>query len=55
MEKAAQELDYETAARLRDQIAALREIQQKQVITTGQGNLDIIGLAQQTPHYVLYV
>lgn len=55
MEKAAQELDYETAARLRDQIAALREIQQKQVITTGQGNLDIIGLAQQTSHYVLYV
>lgn len=55
MEKAAHELDYETAARLRDQIAALREIQQKQVITTGLGNLDIIGLAQQTSHYVLYV
>lgn len=55
MERAAQELDYETAARLRDEIAALREIQQKQVITTGQGNLDIIGLAQQTSHYVLYV
>lgn len=55
MEKAAQKLDYETAARLRDQIASLREIQQKQVITTGQGNLDIIGLAQQAAHYVLYV
>ncbi|MFZ0219658.1 MAG: excinuclease ABC subunit UvrC [Candidatus Aquirickettsiella sp.] len=55
MELAAQQLDYETAARLRDQIAALREIQQKQVITIGQGNLDIIGLAQQTSHYVLYV
>ncbi|MDD4893025.1 MAG: excinuclease ABC subunit UvrC [Candidatus Rickettsiella isopodorum] len=55
MELSAQDLDYETAARLRDQIAALREIQQKQVITTGQGNLDIIGLAQQTSHYVLYV
>ncbi len=55
MDKAAQELDYETAARLRDQIAALREIQQKQVITTGLGNLDIIGLAQQGTHYVFYV
>ena len=55
MENAAKALDYETAARLRDQIASLREIQQKQVITTGQGNLDIIGLAQQTSHYVLYV
>jgi excinuclease ABC subunit C len=55
MENAAQALDYETAARLRDQIAALREIQQKQVITTGQGNLDIIGLAQHSSHYALYV
>lgn len=55
MENAAQALDYETAARLRDQIASLREIQQKQVITTGQGNLDIIGLAQQSAHYVVYV
>ncbi|MEN9916809.1 MAG: excinuclease subunit [Pseudomonadota bacterium] len=55
MENAAHTLDYETAARLRDQIAALREIQQKQVITTGQGNLDIIGLAQQATHYVVYV
>lgn len=55
MERAAEDLDYETAARLRDQIAALREIQQKQVITTGQGNLDIIGLAQKINHYVLYV
>lgn len=55
MEKAAQELDYETAARLRDQITSLREIQQKQVITTGQGNLDIIGLAQHAAYYGLYV
>lgn len=55
MESAAQTLDYETAARLRDQISALREIQQNQVITTGQGNLDIIGFSQQTSHYVLYV
>lgn len=55
MDKAAQELDYETAARYRDQIAALREIQQKQVITTSLGNLDIIGLAQQGTRYVFYV
>lgn len=55
MECAAQELDYEAAARLRDQISALREIQQKQVITTGQGNVDIIGLAQQNTVYGLYV
>jgi excinuclease ABC subunit C len=55
MEKAAQDLDYETAARLRDEIVALREIQQKQVIMTGQGNLDIIGLAEKSSHYAVYV
>lgn len=55
MECAARAFDYETAARLRDQISALREIQQKQVITTGQGDLDIIGLAEQNAVYGLYV
>ncbi len=55
MEIAANEFDYESAARLRDQISALREIQQKQVISTGQGDLDIIGLAHQAAHYALYV
>jgi excinuclease ABC subunit C len=55
MERVAEDLDYETAARLRNQIAALREIQQKQVITTGQGNLDIIGLAEKNTHYAVYV
>lgn len=55
MEVAAEELDYELAARLRDQISALREIQQKQIISTDFGDLDIIGLAHQSTHYVLYV
>ena len=55
MEMAANEFDYESPARFRDQISALREIQQKQVISTGQGDLDIIGLAHQAAHYALYV
>jgi excinuclease ABC subunit C len=55
MEMAANEFDYESAARLRDQISALREIQQKQVMNTGKGDLDIIGLARQATHYALYV
>ena len=55
METAAAQFDYESAARLRDQISSLREIQQKQVISTGQGDLDIFGLAHQSNIYVLYV
>jgi excinuclease ABC subunit C len=55
MEMASRELDYETAARLRDQISAVREIQQKQVISTGQGDVDIISLVRQTSHFVVYV
>lgn len=55
MEEVAAEFDYESAARLRDQIAFLREIQQKQVISTRQGDLDIFGLAHQATIYVIYV
>ncbi|MFM2322501.1 MAG: excinuclease subunit [Pseudomonadota bacterium] len=55
MEVAANEFDYESAARLRDQISALREIQQEPLINTGKGDVDIIGLAHQAAHYALYV
>ncbi len=55
MEAAAEQFDYESAARLRDQISALREIQQRQVISTHQGDLDIFALSHQLNHYVIYV
>jgi len=42
MESAAQALHYELAARYRDQIAALRRIQEKQYISTEARDLDII-------------
>ncbi len=42
MEKAAAVLDFEQAARLRDQIAALSRVQEKQYITGERGNMDII-------------
>jgi excinuclease ABC subunit C len=42
MEHAAQELHYELAARYRDQIGALRRIQERQYISTESGDLDII-------------
>jgi excinuclease ABC subunit C len=55
MEHAAQQEEYEIAARLRDQIIALRSIQQKQVITRQEGDIDIIGLASHLQHYAIYV
>jgi excinuclease ABC subunit C len=55
MEEVAQQFDYESAARLRDQIAALREIQQKQIISTRYGDLDIFACAHQAQLYVIYV
>ncbi len=55
MESVASQFDYESAARLRDQISFLREIQQKQIINTGQGDLDIFGVANQVNTYVVYV
>lgn len=56
METFSNQFDYESAARLRDQIAALREIQQKQVISSsGHGDLDIFSLAHRVNTYVLYV
>ena len=46
MEKASEAQDYEQAARLRDQIARLKEIQAKQLVTrTDSKDLDILGFA----------
>jgi excinuclease ABC subunit C len=45
MEAAATRLDFEEAARLRDQIAALRRIQEKQYVSGEKGDLDIVAVA----------
>ncbi|MFZ5654139.1 MAG: excinuclease ABC subunit UvrC [Pseudomonadota bacterium] len=45
MEAASRRLDFERAAALRDQIAALRRIQADQAIEAGSGDLDVIGVA----------
>jgi len=42
MERSSQALDYEMAARYRDQIQALRRIQEHQYISGSQGNVDVI-------------
>ncbi len=42
MEKASAALEFEQAARLRDQIAALSRVQEKQYITGERGDMDIL-------------
>ena len=44
METASDKLDYEQAAIYRDQIASLRHINEKQYISHGDGNVDVIAL-----------
>lgn len=46
MEVAAENLEFELAAKLRDQLAAVEQVRRKQNIVTGAGDQDVIGLAR---------
>lgn len=46
METAAENLEFELAARLRDQVAAVEKITEKQNIVTGAGDQDAVGMAR---------
>lgn len=50
MQKASDKLEFEVAARLRDQIRSLRDVQEKQHISTDGGDLDIIACAINGNH-----
>jgi excinuclease ABC subunit C len=43
MDKASQSLEFEQAAQLRDQIAALRKVQEQQTVSGDQDEMDVIG------------
>ncbi len=47
MERASDALDFEEAARLRDQIQQLRRLQEKQFVDNADGDADIFALAEQ--------
>ncbi|WP_110658103.1 excinuclease ABC subunit UvrC [Salinicola halimionae] len=47
MERASDSLDFEEAARLRDQIQQLRRLQEKQYVDNADGDADIFALAEQ--------
>lgn len=42
MQDAAARQEYERAAELRDQLAGIRQIQQRQYVDTGRGNVDVV-------------
>ena len=45
MEAAAERQEFERAAEYRDQITAIRDIQRRQYVDTGRGNVDVIAAA----------
>ncbi|MCC7198261.1 MAG: excinuclease ABC subunit UvrC [Gammaproteobacteria bacterium] len=56
MEAAAERLDFERAAALRDQVAALKKIQAQQVVTsTGEMDVDIVGIASASGEHCVAV
>lgn len=55
MQSASSQLDFETAAHCRDVLIRLRQLQRKQFITGGIGNIDIFGLSQKTGHIAIAV
>ncbi|HEY0975557.1 MAG TPA: excinuclease ABC subunit UvrC [Solimonas sp.] len=55
MERAADVLDFERAARLRDQIAALKRVRESRAMTGGADDLDVIAVASHASSSCLVV
>ena len=56
MEAASQQLDFERAARLRDQLAALKEIQAQQVVAAeGERDADVFAIVGEPGNYAVSV
>lgn len=55
MEQASQQLNFETAATYRDQIANIREIQAKQYAISGYNSVDIIAYAYEAGKQCVYL
>jgi len=51
MQIAADNLDYEKAAKLRDQIRSIREIQEKQFIGSENDNFDVVVCVKENEHF----
>ena len=56
MEKAAKSLQYERAAALRGQLAALKQVQSQQIVTAeGDRDIDVFALVGEPGEYVICV
>lgn len=55
MEKAASELNFEKAALLRDQIAALRRVQSESIIENESSNIDIFAIYKKAHHCCIHL
>ena len=56
MEKAAESLQFERAAALRDQLAALKQVQAQQIVTAeGDRDIDVFALVGEPGEYVICV
>jgi excinuclease ABC subunit C len=56
MEAAAAALDFETAARLRDQLAALKKVQAQQIVTAASArDVDVVALASESGEHCVAV
>jgi Nuclease subunit of the excinuclease complex len=55
MERAAEALEFERAARLRDQIVALRRVRESRAITGGAEQLDVVAVAPHAARSALVV
>ncbi len=55
MEAAAENLDFETAAKLRDRLLAVKSVQQRQHIVAQAGDFDVIGLSRDGRHTALEI
>lgn len=58
MDQASQQLAFERAGVIRDQISALRKIQAEQIVESGSGNIDVLAAFQEGDQgcvHVLYI
>lgn len=55
MEQAAEQLDFERAAHLRDQVARINRVQEKQFVTAGIGDADVVAAVTEGRRYCVAV
>ena len=55
MEEASEAMEFEKAAKYRDQVRAIESVQQRQNIVANEGDFDVVGLARDGSHAGLEV